>query len=27
VAPDAYLAGSVEIADGKATEVKKPVLR
>jgi hypothetical protein len=27
VAPEAYLAGSVEIADGKVAEVKKPVLR
>jgi hypothetical protein len=27
VAPDAFLAGSVEVAEGKVTEVKKPVLR
>jgi hypothetical protein len=27
VAPEAFLAGSVEIADGKVAEVKKPVLR
>lgn len=27
VAPDAFLAGSVEIAEGKVAEVKKPVLR
>ena len=27
VAPEAFLAGSVEIADGKVSEVKKPVLR
>ena len=27
VAPEAYLAGSVEMADGRVSEVKKPVLR
>jgi hypothetical protein len=27
VAPDAYLAGSIEIDDGRVSEVKKPVLR
>jgi hypothetical protein len=27
VAPEAFLAGSVELSDGKVVEVKKPVLR
>jgi hypothetical protein len=27
VAPEAYLAGSVQLDNGKVTEVKKPVLR
>ena len=27
IAPEAYLAGSVEMADGRVSEVRKPVLR